>query len=185
MCVGLHVKYRLLLSDCNETWISWHFFFLEEILKYQISHKSFHRKPKFPCGGTDTDTTKLTFGNRNSAISPKGYELGGVLNTTRQGTIFGVSFHIFENSHLSLWIVMRGLVRSADYKYCRWIIFNYELYSRWRSWLRHCATSREVAGSIPDCVIGIFHWYNPSGPHYGPGFDSASKRYEYQEYFLG
>ena len=34
---------------------------------------------------------------------------------------------------------------------------------RWRSWLRHCATSRKVAGSIPDGVIGIFHWHNPSG----------------------
>ena len=29
--------------------------------------------------------------------------------------------------------------------------------TRWRSWLRHCATSRKVAGSIPDCVIGIFY----------------------------
>jgi hypothetical protein len=29
--------------------------------------------------------------------------------------------------------------------------------SRWRSWLRHCATSRKVAGSIPDGVTGIFH----------------------------
>ena len=28
---------------------------------------------------------------------------------------------------------------------------------RWRSWLRHCATSQKVAGSIPDGVIGIFH----------------------------
>jgi len=27
----------------------------------------------------------------------------------------------------------------------------------WRSWLRHCATSRKVAGSIPDGVTGIFH----------------------------
>ena len=27
----------------------------------------------------------------------------------------------------------------------------------WRSWLRHCATSRKVAGSIPDGVIIIFH----------------------------
>jgi hypothetical protein len=26
-----------------------------------------------------------------------------------------------------------------------------------RMWLRHCATSRKVAGSIPDAVIGIFH----------------------------
>ena len=25
--------------------------------------------------------------------------------------------------------------------------------TRWRSWLRHCATSRKGAGSIPDCVI--------------------------------
>jgi len=29
--------------------------------------------------------------------------------------------------------------------------------TRWRSWLRHCATSRKVAGSIPDGVIGCFH----------------------------
>ena len=29
--------------------------------------------------------------------------------------------------------------------------------TRWRSWLRHCAISRKVAGSIPDGVIGIFH----------------------------
>ena len=27
----------------------------------------------------------------------------------------------------------------------------------WRSWLRHCATSRKVAGSIPDGVTEIFH----------------------------
>ena len=35
--------------------------------------------------------------------------------------------------------------------------------TRWRSWLRHCATSRKVAGSIPDSVIEIFHWHKPSG----------------------
>ena len=29
--------------------------------------------------------------------------------------------------------------------------------TRWRSWLRHCAISQKVAGSIPDCVIGIFN----------------------------
>ena len=32
----------------------------------------------------------------------------------------------------------------------------------WRSWLRHCATSWKVAGLIPDGVVGIFHWHNPS-----------------------
>jgi hypothetical protein len=35
--------------------------------------------------------------------------------------------------------------------------------TRWRSWLWHCATNRQVAGSIPDDVIGIFYWHNPSG----------------------
>ena len=33
--------------------------------------------------------------------------------------------------------------------------------TRWRSWLRQ---SRKVAGSIPDYVIAIFQWHNPSGP---------------------
>ena len=29
-------------------------------------------------------------------------------------------------------------------------------------WLRHCAKNLKFACSIPDVVIGIFHWYNPS-----------------------
>ena len=29
-------------------------------------------------------------------------------------------------------------------------------------WLRCCGTNRKVAGSIPDGVIGIFHWHYPS-----------------------
>jgi hypothetical protein len=55
--------------------------------------------------------------------------------------------------------------------------------TRWRSWFRHCGTNRKVAGLIPDCDIGIFHWRITS--HSGPGVDSACNRYEYQEYFLG
>jgi hypothetical protein len=35
--------------------------------------------------------------------------------------------------------------------------------TRWRIWLRHCATRWKVAGSIPDGVIGIFRWHNPFG----------------------
>jgi hypothetical protein len=34
--------------------------------------------------------------------------------------------------------------------------------TRWHSRLRHCSTSRKVAGSIHDGV-GIFHWHNPFG----------------------
>jgi len=33
----------------------------------------------------------------------------------------------------------------------------YEIGDTQRNWLRHCDTSRKVAGSIPDGVIGIFH----------------------------
>ena len=57
--------------------------------------------------------------------------------------------------------------------------------TRWRSWLRHCATSRKVAGSIPDGVTGIFHRHNPSDRTMALWVDSASNRNEYQEYFLG
>ena len=49
---------------------------------------------------------------------------------------------------------------------CKQIFYNV-MYNpggpRWRSWLRHWATSQKVAGAIPDGVIGIFHWHNPSG----------------------
>ena len=43
--------------------------------------------------------------------------------------------------------------RKKKYNYMKWVC----------GWLRHCATSRKVAGSIPDGVNGIFHWHNPSG----------------------
>ena len=33
----------------------------------------------------------------------------------------------------------------------------------WHIWFRHCATSQKVLVSIPDGVIVIFHWPNPSG----------------------
>jgi hypothetical protein len=45
----------------------------------------------------------------------------------------------------------------------------------------HCATSRNVAGSIPDYVTGIFH----SCRTVDLGVDSVPNRNEYQEYFLG
>jgi hypothetical protein len=42
----------------------------------------------------------------------------------------------------------------------------------------------QFAGSIPDGVIGIFQWDNPTGRTMA-GVDSASNRNEYQVYFLG
>ena len=54
--------------------------------------------------------------------------------------------------------------------------------TRWRSWLKHYATSRKVAGSIPDGVIVMFHWRDPSAAIW-PWVESASNRNEYQQYF--
>ena len=51
--------------------------------------------------------------------------------------------------------------------------------------LRHCATSRKVAGSIPDGVTGIFHWLLSFRTHYGPGVDTVTNMNEYQGYLLG
>ena len=52
-------------------------------------------------------------------------------------------------------------------------------------WLRWCVTNREVAGSITAGVSGFFVDIKSFRSHYGPEFDSASNRNEYQEYFLG
>jgi len=41
--------------------------------------------------------------------------------------------------------------------------FTYGARCWWRSWLRHCATSRKAAGLFLDGVNGIFHLHNPSG----------------------
>ena len=49
--------------------------------------------------------------------------------------------------------------------------------------LGHCATSRKVAGSISDGVIGIFHLRNPSGRTMT--LRSTQPLTEYQGYFLG
>jgi hypothetical protein len=51
-------------------------------------------------------------------------------------------------------------------------------------WLRCYATYRNVAGSIPASVSGIFIDIKSFLSHYGPGVDSAFNRNEYQEYFL-
>ena len=57
--------------------------------------------------------------------------------------------------------------------------------TRWRIWSRHCATSRQVAFSIPDGVIGIFLVTKSFRPHHGRGgVDLASNKNEYQEYFM-
>ena len=63
--------------------------------------------------------------------------------------IYGVTLNYSKN------ILFCGLIEPLKRK----IKLNNMLHrgTWWRSWLRHCATSRKVAGSIPDVVIGIFY----------------------------
>ena len=69
---------------------------------------------------------------------------------------------------------IRAYYRVADsllisiFKTCRFLGMFYAFHyfyrvTGWRSWLRHCATSRMVAGSIPVDVIGISNRLNPFG----------------------
>jgi hypothetical protein len=80
------------------------------------------------------------------------------------------SFHVY--------LPKRVCVFSFAYLHvCHWV-------TRWRSWLRHCATSRKVAGSIPYGVNGILHWHNPSSPTMALELTEPLNRNKYQEYFL-
>jgi hypothetical protein len=71
-----------------------------------------------------------------------------------------ISIFFLLLSHLRYWVL--------NSNYCprlRGFVFLVSLnaFMRWRSWLRHCATNRNVVGSIPDGVTGIFHWHNRFG----------------------
>ena len=85
---------------------------------------------------------------------------------------------ILPVTHTGIWYV--ELIRSSTF-ISKLLIYGCirtsKWATRWHSWLRHCATSRKVAGSIPD----------PQSfrSHYGPLVYSPSNRNEYQEYFLG
>jgi hypothetical protein len=44
-------------------------------------------------------------------------------------------------------------------------VYNWHYRMWWTAvapWLRRCATNQKATDSIPDNVIGIFHWHNPS-----------------------
>jgi hypothetical protein len=57
--------------------------------------------------------------------------------------------------------------------------------TRWRSWLTHYATSRKVVVSIPDGVIGIFHWHNHSGRTMALGLTQPLKELSTRNVYWG
>jgi len=92
-----------------------------------------------------------------------------------------------SNKNYILWVRVCSLrfpACNAHVLYCLWPVWLYSMFfilshkrhdfrkrvfehkmwgTEWCSWLRYCATSRKVAGSIPDGVTAIFHWHNTSG----------------------
>jgi hypothetical protein len=72
MYIGIHVKYRLFLSDFDETWnFSTDFLKKKKTLKYQISWKSVQWEPSFSMRkDRRTDMTKIIVDFRNSANAP-------------------------------------------------------------------------------------------------------------------
>jgi hypothetical protein len=92
----------------------------------------------------------------------------------KQGKIHTASLSFHWSIVVSLWEHFQGTfstgngVRSPHIHIsCHWLPVLPFFSFLWR----HYATTRQVAGSIPDEVQ----------PHYGPGVDSASDRNEYQE----
>jgi hypothetical protein len=55
--------------------------------------------------------------------------------------------------YFSIFCVRRLVTDTTDITLPTWIYRGHAV----AQWLRHCATNRSVAGSIPDGFIGIFH----------------------------
>jgi hypothetical protein len=57
--------------------------------------------------------------------------------------------------------------------------------TRWRSWLRHCATIRKDTGSIPDDVIRFFSLIYSFRSHYGPWSTQPLTEMSTRNFFWG
>jgi hypothetical protein len=68
---------------------------------------------------------------------------------------------------------------------------NYSVIPNWlwgtavAQWLRCCATNRKVASSIPDGVIEIFLWHNPSDRTMALGLTQSLTEMSTRRIFLG
>jgi hypothetical protein len=91
------------------------------------------------------------------------------------GMIFACEFQSLENLRPLAWQLCRAeftevfpQMEVTDFStlptraYFFTFSFSHVEGTRWRGWLKHIATNRKVAGSIPDGVTGIFQWLNPS-----------------------
>ena len=72
-----------------------------------------------------------------------------------------------------------GISESTSYEVCSLWYCLTRRGTCWLGWLRHCATSRKVAGSTPHGVIGFLR------PHYCPGVYSACNKKDNHVYLVG
>ena len=141
----------------------------EEITKFCAYQNS---KPDRPARSVDTILT---------TISGRQYSAPSIILWQFPSMSFPMDLSHWPPRHLT---VPHRLSVNFTYLFT-WLLCQVGARCWWCSWLRQCATSQKVAGSIPDGVIGIFSMAQSFRPHYGPAVDSASNRNEYHEYFLG
>jgi hypothetical protein len=73
------------------------------------------------------------------------------------------SYHIFR---CELFLYTEGggssFLQNVDMHLSNYMVLQPRKGTAVAQWLRCCTTNQKVTGSIPDGVIGIFHWHNPS-----------------------
>ena len=136
MCIGLHVKWPLFLSEFNESWIFSTDF--RTIFKHKFSWKSVLREPECSIGtdgrmDTQTDMKKLMFAFCNFANSPEKKMLCGLksafLSCIHRARVLKISFThaIFQRNYKIIFLFFPlhyGCLQTVDICICcKWLSF--------------------------------------------------------------
>ena len=150
MYIGLHVKYRLLLSDCNENWISFEIFSRNILISNFVKSRPAGAELLHPDGRTAVTKLILRFPQvSRTQLTRHPYSM---TLCTAQCSLQVISYgEISFTAVLMIDYALQHQVKTplADILACHFSLSGARL--------RHCATNQNVAGSIPDVTL-IFHW---------------------------